>query len=267
MGSRLPYQLQIVNGLAGDPVAHVFVKRTGEALLFDLGDLSALNHKDLLKVRHVFISHTHVDHFIGFDRLLRVNIPHRRRLYFYGPLGLADNIRHKILAYTWNLIDEDQICFEVCEIDAEHQILLRSTLSKATGFDLIKLSEETFESNYNLVTLADRSQVHAVPLDHKGISSISYQLISPVHSKINSQRMEQLGLKPGSWLKDLQSRIARDELAGELQVNGQSLLVEYLAGELVTKEQSYRFTYLTDISYDKQNLERLKELFPRRVAC
>jgi len=266
LAAKLPYQLQIVNGLAGDPAAHVLVRQTGEALLFDLGDLSALSHKDLLKVKHVFISHTHVDHFIGFDRLLRVNIPHRRCLYFYGPIGLAENIRHKILGYTWNLIDDDQLCFEVCEIDALSHTLVRSSLSKSSGFELIELARESCQDNFELVTLSDCSQVIAVPLYHKSIFSISYQLIYPIHSRINSQKMEQLGFKPGPWIKELQSKIARHDLAGVLQIDGQSLLVRSLAEELVKKEESHRFTYLTDISYDRRNLQRLKKAFSQ-TSC
>ena len=39
------------------------------AVLFDLGDIHSLSAKDILKISHVFITHTHIDHFCGFDML------------------------------------------------------------------------------------------------------------------------------------------------------------------------------------------------------
>lgn len=266
MSSYRPYQFKIINGLSGDPAVYLFIPRTGEGILFDLGDLSDMSHRDLLKVRHVFVSHTHMDHFVGFDRLLRVNVPHRRRIYLYGPLGLAANVRHKILGYTWNLIDDEQVNFEVCEIDAVQSKVIRSSVSKATGFQIANQRIESWQSSSHLVTLADHSQVFGVSLNHKGIPSIAYQIVSPVHSKIRSERMEPLGLKPGPWLKELQSKAARNELDGGLSIEGRSYPFKDLVSELVSVESSYRFCYITDISFDSQNLQRLKAAFPH-TSC
>ena len=66
--------IQLVNGLSGDPAVYAQIGQTGESILFDAGSLDALSNRELLKIRVVAISHTHVDHFIGFDKLI----------YFYG---------------------------------------------------------------------------------------------------------------------------------------------------------------------------------------
>ena len=81
----------LINDPFGDPgliVNFLFQKR---ALLFDLGDISALSNAELLKVSHVFVSHTHIDHFIGFDRLLRAVFGREKTLTLFGPENFIKN--------------------------------------------------------------------------------------------------------------------------------------------------------------------------------
>ncbi len=79
---------QMVNGNFEDPVLFVDFLFERRALMFDLGDISALPAKKILRLSHVFISHTHMDHFIGFDHLLRICLGRDRNLALFGPPGL-----------------------------------------------------------------------------------------------------------------------------------------------------------------------------------
>ena len=80
---------RLVNGPFGDPALYVRYAHLGEALLFDLGDLHPLSPRDLLKVRAVFVSHAHIDHFAGFDTLLRTLLYRPAELLLCGPPGFA----------------------------------------------------------------------------------------------------------------------------------------------------------------------------------
>jgi len=105
----------LVNDPFGDPGLFVEIRWSRRALLFDLGDTASLSPTSLLRVQDIFLSHTHMDHFIGFDRLIRVALGRGKRLRFFGPPGLIANIEGKLRGYTWNLVDGYPLILEVRE--------------------------------------------------------------------------------------------------------------------------------------------------------
>ena len=66
------FAFNFVNGLSGDPAIYVQNKKSGKAFLWDMAPLHNLSEKEQLKIESVFISHTHMDHFMGIDSLIRL---------------------------------------------------------------------------------------------------------------------------------------------------------------------------------------------------
>ena len=97
------FQPGLINDASGDPGLFISFAFNRRAIVFDLGDIAGLSPRDLLKISHVFISHTHMDHFAGFDRLLRIMLGRSKTLHFYGPLGFLKNLEGKLSGYAWNL--------------------------------------------------------------------------------------------------------------------------------------------------------------------
>jgi ribonuclease Z len=110
----------LVNGRSGDPALYIETLFEKSAVLFDLGDISDLSPRKIQRLAHVFVSHTHIDHFIGFDRLLRVLVGREKKISLYGPSGFIDNVHHKLRAYRWNLVDRyvGDLVLVVTEIEA-----------------------------------------------------------------------------------------------------------------------------------------------------
>ncbi len=75
----------LVNGPFEDPSLFVRIMREKRAFLFDIGNISRLGPGDLQKITDVFVTHTHIDHFIGFDILVRALLRREIPLRVYGP--------------------------------------------------------------------------------------------------------------------------------------------------------------------------------------
>ena len=90
------FSASLINDPFGDPGVYIEFKYRNDALLFDLGDLHLLPPRKLLKISHIFVSHTHMDHFIGFDHLLRICLGRDRHISLFGPPGFHKHVENKI---------------------------------------------------------------------------------------------------------------------------------------------------------------------------
>ena len=185
----------LVNEPFGDPGLYVEVRWARRALLFDLGDNSALSPTRLLRTQDIFISHTHMDHFIGFDRLIRVALGRGKHLNLYGPPGLIENVTGKLHGYTWNLVDGYPLTIEVQEFHPDH---LRPALFHAReGF--AKREQEPITADHRgLFPMLKESHmtVSAISLNHR-IPSFAFVLEEPFHINIHKEALHKAGTPGG----------------------------------------------------------------------
>ncbi len=256
----------LINDPLGDPgllVQFLFERR---AMLFDMGDLSRVANVDLLKVSHVFVSHTHIDHFIGFDRLLRSAFGRGKTVRFFGPENFIQNVEGKLAGFTWNLVDryEESITLEVFEVHNDH-------IRKATfrAVEKFKRQDEKYIPLYNGVLWEEHGfTVSCAILEHR-VPCLGFVLEEAFHVNINKDRLESMGLAPGRWLTQLKQHVfedAPDDLVMEAEVGvkghttPKQFTLEELKRELVTVTEGQKIAYVVDTVYNDTNKQRIIDL-------
>ena len=262
MTTNLAFKL--VNGLNGDPAVYVSLPQSGDAILFDAGLLEALSNRELLKIRTVCVSHTHLDHFQGFDKLLRVNVPHFRTLEVIGPDGILKNILGKIASYTWNLLEPDQVNFIIHEVSTKGT-LKSWRVTNTNDFIPVQIpsaidTTNTPEGVARVQILHGKYLIDAITLDH-GMPVCAFVLRLPDTSHVITENLIPLGLAPGPWLGELQRQISNGGQNSMIDAGGAH---PFEASELAKKILSFRpgpsLGYITDIVFSAQNIARLKKL-------
>ncbi|MGA8751373.1 MAG: MBL fold metallo-hydrolase [Pseudolabrys sp.] len=204
----------LVNGRTGDPVLYIETLFERRAILFDLGDLSNLPARKLQRLEHVFVSHTHIDHFIGFDRLLRVLVGREKTLKLYGPSGFIENVHHKLQGYRWNLVDRyvSDLALEVTEVGTAldtHKARFRlksaftaENMASGRATDGILCHEAGF-------------RVETAVLDHR-TPCLAFAIQETAHVNVWKNRLEELGLPIGPWLRELKRAVVERKSDGDL---------------------------------------------------
>jgi ribonuclease Z len=258
------FEARLVNGGFGDPALYLGFLHERRALLFDLGEIGALRPREILAVTDVFVTHTHIDHFIGFDRLLRIMLNRDKTVRLYGPEGLVANVAGKLAGYTWNLVEDYRLKLEVHEIGPRR--VRRVTFScrnrfrartrpHARRFDGIVVDEQGFA-------------VEARHLDH-AVPCLGFALREKVHLNVNGDRLRKLGWEVGPWLSRVKAAIRAGRPAatpvrvpvrtGE-RLRLRTLPLAEIAAEAVIETPGERLAYVTDIRRTPENERRVLEL-------
>ena len=258
---------RLVNNPFGDPGLYIDFLFDRRAILFDLGDLSPLSARQILKVSHAFVSHTHMDHFAGFDTLLRLLLGREKVLHLYGPPGFIDRVEHKLAAYTWNLVAnyESDFVVRATEVHPDGTVLSaefcsrtefrREPLDSPTLPAAVLLDEETF-------------QVRVAFLDHQ-IPCLAFALEEKFHVNVWKSGLEELGLPTGPWLRELKSSVARGDpdetpVPVRWREEGSSYERTVSLGDLKEKVlrivPGQKIAYVTDAGYTPANVKAILDL-------
>jgi len=261
------FDAHLVNDPFGDPGLYIELVFERRAVLFDLGDLAPLPPRKLLRVSDVFVSHMHMDHFAGFDRLLRYCLGREKVLNLYGPPGLIDAVDHKLAAYSWNLVSgyEGNLRIRASEYRDEGCL----AVAEFAGRDGFRRTQGRHVRVDGGVLLDDAGFcVRARTLDH-GIPCLAFAIEERVHVNIWRNRLEALGLAIGPWLGGLKEAILRGDADSTpipvawRQGSGPrpaTLSLGQLVREIVRLTPGRKISYVVDAAYTDENADRIVAL-------
>lgn len=247
------FHARLINGPFEDPGLYVRVVREGCALMFDLGFTTNLSARDILKTSHIFVSHTHIDHFIGFDNILRICLKKETPLRLYGPKGFIDCIEGKLKSYTWNLIRDYPLVLHIFEID--NNSIRKAVFKAANSFKL----ENMETASFNTVLLKESFfRVSTTILDHQ-IPCLAFSLEEDYHININKDKLNRLDLSVGPWLRDLKTAIRENRTDRSFTVNGKTFTFTELRN-IADITRGQKITYVVDVLGSEENMKKILQL-------
>lgn len=259
---RPSFHPRLINGPFDDPGLFVPFLYEKRALLFDLGDIHTLPARDILKITHAFVSHTHMDHFAGFDRLLRLFLGREKNLYLYGPRGFLGNVEGKLAGYTWNLVDQYAAPFSLYAAEIREDTVLTqeyrcrdsfipATAPKSAPFTGTLLKEPSLT-------------VSAIVLDHK-TECLGFCLEERFHVNIIKEALSGMDLAVGPWLREFKEALYSVEPPesdfsikdGAGKDTDQHFRLGDLAKQISRISPGQKIVYLTDLAGSPENLSKV----------
>ncbi len=248
----LNYNIVQLNSPFDDSVFFVRNIYHRKAMLFDCGRLGNLSHTDILSLSDIFVSHTHMDHFFGFDRIIRGSIIGEHELRIYGPEGFINNINGKFQSYTWNLAEDYKFRVKAYELNqsGNHKIAYFNANNKF----IPKI--ECFSGN--VLDINDGFSATFEFFDHR-IPTIGYRISEPKQFHIKKECLNKFGYIQGKWIKELKNALEKQQNINisvphaDGIVNKTSFELKY---ELVEIKEPQVITYITDIAPTEENIEK-----------
>ncbi len=255
---------RLVNGPFDDPSLFIPFLYEKRAVMFDLGDIISLSPRDILKISHIFITHTHMDHFIGFDRLLRLVLGRDQDLHLYGPENFIENVEGKLAGYSWNLVENysNHLALHVTEVHGDH-LLTKDYICQNRFIPASKPVKHPFngplhkEPSFSVFTRI---------LDHS-IPCLGFTLEERFHINIVKDAVAEMGLETGPWLNEFKQALfnhQNPDSAFEVSFGKQQQKKIFVLGDLARQialiTPGQKISYIADVVYNESNIEKIVEL-------
>jgi ribonuclease Z len=219
----------------------------------------------LLRVTHAFVSHTHMDHFAGFDHLLALGLGRMPQLVVWGGPHFCDQLEHKLMAYTWNVVHRYEVPMRIeahaLEADGSRTHAHFESTERFVRRDdpPSSMTEDDLLLEDPLFTVRARIVDHEMPV-------LAFAIDETAQVRVATDRIAAMGLATGPWLRTLkQAALAGASDATPIDIawcdrNG-AHTTQRSVGELrplvLDTVPGRRIGYVTDLRFTEANIEQL----------
>ncbi len=247
------FHARLVNGPFEDPSLYVRFVRQGRALLFDCGSTTDLSVRDILKISDIFVSHAHVDHFIGLDSILRLHLKRETPLRLYGPDGFIRNVEGKLRSYTWNLIGDYPLIIEVSEVN--EKLVKRAVFKAKNSFKHEDMGSTPFDG---VLVKDSYFKVSSTVLDHQ-VPCLGFCLEEDYHINIDKAKLDRLNLPVGPWLGEFKNVLRKNMSDIVFKIEGRTLSFSELR-DIANITKGQKISYVVDVLGSKGNINEIVSL-------
>lgn len=254
------------SGLLDDPLLFVRVPPPEQNILVDCGQMDHLSKRTLKSVGWLFVSHAHMDHFIGIDKFTRSNLVSPKTIGMFGPPDISKKLTAKLSGYDWNLVEDFYCSFRVHEIWED--VVKTYLLSGAERFNrrfIETVPRDSTQLYENRFLVAEGALC-----DHK-IPTLIFKLSEKPIFLIDEDRIRQLDFAKGPWIRQLKQYFYSGQLPvpfltierpnGNLPVIIPKDKMEELYGQICKTQTVSSIAYLTDVGFNRKNIDQILQLF------
>jgi ribonuclease Z len=188
-------------------------------------------------------------------------------LHLVGPAGFADRVKHKLKAYTLDLLGEDSCDFVItvaefngerfdrrCEFHARETFRQREVSS-------VQLPPGTLLDGPRTLPDEDEFRIDSVVLDH-GTPCLAFAFEEKLRVNVWSEGLKLLRLPVGPWLSDAKQAVRRGAPDDSKIVirHDQSLPRGALKQHALRTARGQKIAYVVDAAYHETNINRIVAL-------
>lgn len=263
--ARTYSEVRLVNGSTGDPLLFIDYPGKDDAFLFDAGDNSALDRERLGDLQAVFLTHHHMDHFVGFDRIVRANLDRDKTLHVFGPVGTIGRVHARVTSYEHPYFPFQKLVLHVREVLPDR---IRSARLECTRrFQLPDIEEGPWRGP-PIYENADLT-IEAAFADHS-VPCLAFALVEKAGWHPDPEKLQRGALRSGAWVAQV-LELLRQGAAPEttVEIDGGRFTLGALGEAYFASSGGGRVAYITDTAWSEEAKPRLVKLAhrARRLYC